>query len=218
MSNQGEKCIISFDEMALKSHVFYQSKTDELVGLEDYGNGTKTNKLATSAIVFMARGLIDNWKQPLAYYLVNESCSSEKVREKLEEIIEKVEGIGLEVAAVVCDIGSNFQKLQREMGVTAKEPRFLHNGKKIFYIIDPPHIIKAVRNNLIKYNFHFGDKVASWKDVITLYNLDIKNRIRCCPKLTKRHVSPNSFEKMKVKLATQVMSHSFCSNAHGCKW
>ena len=54
MSNEGKKCILSFDEMSLKSHVFYQCNTDELVGLEDYGNGIKSNKLATSVIVFMA--------------------------------------------------------------------------------------------------------------------------------------------------------------------
>ena len=66
----------------------------------------------------MARGLVENWKQPLAYYLVNESCGSEKVKEKLEDVIEKVEKIGLKVLAVISDIGSNFQKLIREMGIT----------------------------------------------------------------------------------------------------
>ena len=93
--------------MSLEFNVFCQSKTDELVGIEDYGDGVKMNLMATSAIVFMTRGVVDNWKQHLAYYLVNESCSSEKVREKLEEIIDKVEGIGLEVVAVVSDIGSS---------------------------------------------------------------------------------------------------------------
>ena len=110
----GRLCIISFDEMSLKSNVCYQSNTDELIGLEDPGDGDKTNALATSAIVFMARGLIENWKQPLAYYLVNESCGSKKVKEKLEDVIGKVEKIGLEVVAVISDIGSNFQKLVRK--------------------------------------------------------------------------------------------------------
>ena len=57
----GRLCIISFDEMSLKSNVFYQSNTDELIGLEDLGDGSKTDCLATSAIVFMARGLVENW-------------------------------------------------------------------------------------------------------------------------------------------------------------
>jgi hypothetical protein len=53
----------------------------------------------------MAHGIIDNWKQPLAYYLVNESCSSEMVKEKLTDAIDKLEDIGLNVPGVVSDIG-----------------------------------------------------------------------------------------------------------------
>ena len=83
-------CTISVDEMCIKSHLDYDSRKDKIIGLEDFGDGVKSNCLATSAIVIMARGIIENWKQPLAYYLVNESCSSEKVREKLEDAITKV--------------------------------------------------------------------------------------------------------------------------------
>ena len=32
--------------------------------------------------------------------------------------------------------------------------------------------------------------------------------IRCCPKLTKKHINLNRFTKMRVKFATQVLSHS----------
>lgn len=208
MSHKGRLCLISFDEMSLKSNVFYQSNTDELIGLEDFGDGIKTNCVASSAIVFMARGVVDNWKQPLAYYLVNESCSSTKVREKLEELIDKVESIGLEVVGLVSDIGSNFQKFVREMGITPEKPWFVYKGKQIYYLFDPPHIIKAVRNNLMKYDYHFENKVASWRDITALYELDSNNSIRCCPKLTNTHISPNGFQKMKVKLATQVLSHT----------
>ena len=204
----GRLCIISFDEMSLKSNVFYQSNTDELIGLEDLGDGSKTDCLATSAIVFMARGLVENWKQPLAYYLVNESCDSKKVKEKLENVINKVETIGLEVVAVISDIGSNFQKLIKEMGITPENPWFIHNGKKIYYLYDPPHIIKAVRNNLINYDFHFDGKVASWSDIKALYTIDSKNQYRCCHKLTNQHIFPNGFQRMKVKYAAQVLSHT----------
>jgi RNA-splicing ligase RtcB len=61
--------------------------------------------MATSAIVFMARGVIENWKQLLAYYLVNESCISQNVKEKLVEIIDQVESIGVQLVA---DVGSNM--------------------------------------------------------------------------------------------------------------
>ena len=78
MSDNEKLCILSFDEISLKTHLEYCSNKDLLIGLEDYGDGEKTNFLATSAIVFMARGICGNWKQPLAYFLVNEACSSRK--------------------------------------------------------------------------------------------------------------------------------------------
>lgn len=40
----------------------------------------KKSYLAKSAVVFMARGICENWKHSLAYFLVNEACSSEKVK------------------------------------------------------------------------------------------------------------------------------------------
>ena len=71
--------------------------------------------MATSAIVFMARGVIENWKQLLAYYLVNESCISQNVKENLVEIIDQVESIGVQLVA---DVGSN-------MPITPDNPHIL---------------------------------------------------------------------------------------------
>lgn len=151
-------------------------------------------------------------EKPLAYFLANEASISEKVKEKLLQLIDKVENIGLSVHAVVCDIRSNFQKLFKELKLSYGNPSFLLNGKRILLLFDALHIIKAVRNNLMKYDFYFDDgKFASWKDIQQLYQIDSKNDIRCCPKLTKSHLSPNNFQKMKVKLATQVLSHRVSS-------
>jgi hypothetical protein len=212
MNDKKNLCIISFDEMSLKSHLDYVTNKDVLIGLEDFGDGEKTSCLATSAIVFMARGICENWKQPLAYFLVNEVGNNEIVKEKLFQIIDKVESIGLSVLAVVCDIGSNFQKLFQELNIAYESPSFLQNGKKILFLFYASHIIKAIRNNLMKYDFYFDDgKFESWKDILRLYDIDSKNDIRCCPKHTQSHLFPYNFEKMKVKLATQVHSHTVSS-------
>ncbi len=97
----------------------------------------------------------------------------------------------------------------RELRVTPTQPWFFtKSGKKIIFLYDPPHPIKAVRNNLMNYDFHFGGKVASWQDVKNLYDRDSSLSIRCCPKLTDKHINPNGFTKMKVKLATQVLSYT----------
>ena len=83
-------------------------------------------------------------------------------------MITKVSSIGLNVQAVVSDLGSNFGLVRKDLNITTDKPWFIHNGKKIFFLYDAPHLIKAIRNNLMKYDFHFIDKVASWKDVEAL--------------------------------------------------
>lgn len=58
--------------MSLKTHMFYHRKTDEIVGVEDYGDGHRTSNVATSAIVFVLQRIGgQSWKQPLCYYLVH---------------------------------------------------------------------------------------------------------------------------------------------------
>ena len=67
MSSTAKMCVISMDEMSLKSHLFYECSKDKVIGLEDLGDGINSDKLATSAIVLMARGLSMNHvavKQP----------------------------------------------------------------------------------------------------------------------------------------------------------
>lgn len=124
MNEHGRLCSLCLDEMSLKTNLFYDNYSDEVVGFENYyGKGEKTATVATSAIVVMARGITENWKQPLGYFLVHESCNSAKVKEIIDETIEKLHTIGLNVMCIVTDLGSNFQQLTRELGVTPSQPQ-----------------------------------------------------------------------------------------------
>ena len=204
----GKVCTLLMDEVSLKSHLFYDASKDSLVGLQDCGNGETSGLVANSALVLMARGIIDNWKQPIAYYLVNESCDSIVLKDIISEAILHLESMGLMVVGIVSDQGSNFIKFNHEMGVTVDKPYFEMRGKIYFTIFDPPHLLKSVRNNLMRNNFECDNKVASWEDIKTFFNKEQKLPIRTAPKLTEKHLNPNGFSKMKVKLASQVLSHS----------
>lgn len=59
--------------------------------------------------------------------------------------------------------------------------------------------------------FAFEDQRTSWLYVKQFYESDKKQTCRCAPKLTNSHIFPNNFEKMKVKLATQVLSNTVVS-------
>ena len=63
-------CVLCFDEMAIKAHLYYNITDDEVVGFEDLGK-KKAFLPALNVLVMMVRGLSSNWKQPLAYFFVN---------------------------------------------------------------------------------------------------------------------------------------------------
>ena len=45
--------------------------------------------------------------------------------------------------------------------VTPERPYIEWDEKQYFIINDPPHLLKSVRNNLMKYQFSFDGKTAS---------------------------------------------------------
>ena len=212
MSPKDRLCTLCMDEISLKTNLFYSVPADKIIGLEDYGGGYRTNKVATSALVVLIRSICGKWKQPVGYYLANGACPSKIMEDLMKEAIDKLESIGLDVVVVMSDQGSNFHSLAKRLNVSPDQPWFIHNNKMYFLMFDPPHLIKCVRNNLMKYSFQFGQHVATWKDIEAIYEKDSSLPIRSTPKLTEKHIHPNNFQKMKVKLATQVLSHTVAAS------
>lgn len=99
---------------------------------------------------------------------------------------------------MVTDMGSNCIELSKMLGVN--EHNFIVSlGRKfVIYFFDPPHMIKALRNNLLNYDIRWDEERASWKDIqfflikILLELVDWRS----------------TFEKMRVKFASQVISHT----------
>ena len=116
--------------------------------------------------------------------------------------------MGLQVISIISDQGSNFLSFTQDQGVAVQRPFLEMRGKRYYIIFDPPHLLKSLRNNLLKYNFLFENKIASWDHIKTFYNKEREKPIRTAPKLTSKHIDPNGFMKMKVKFASQVFSHS----------
>ena len=85
----------------------------------------------------------------------------------------------------------------------------------IFFFADSPHLIKTARNCL--YNSGSGSRsLLMWNDgqhllfqhIANLYYSDQEFGLHVLPKLTLDHIMLTSYSKMKVKLATQVLSRS----------
>ena len=56
-----------------------------------------------------------------------------------------------------------------------------------------------------------------WKHIEDFYDLDSRSPIRMAPKLTRKHIDLPAFTNMRVKLATQVLSHSVAAGKYKFK-
>lgn len=96
---------------------------------------------------------------------------------------------------------SNKKSVKFKVKHPCNERRFLH------FISDFPHLMKCVRNTLMKrgLNTHLGR--AHWDHISTMWKLDNDHvTLKVAPKLTYTHIFPNGFDKMRVDLAFQVFS------------
>lgn len=219
LNDKERLCVLSFDEMAIRPSIHYASRKDTIIGYQDDVSVTDNSqiKVATNALVFMVRGLSTKWKQILGYFLVHRSMPGKSLKTLVVSCISKLQKIGLKVVSTVCDQGSNNISLFNELGLSVDQTSFEVNGEKIFFMFDPPHLLKSFRNNLMRYKLEFerptfGRVTADWKYVRDYYAIDAKNDPRVTPKLTEMHIKPVGRAKMKVKYAAQALSTSVAAS------
>lgn len=208
LEDNAKDCVICVDEMSIKSNLFYNISKDEIIGFHEIHNEKKFEP-ANNALVVMARGINADWKQPIAYFLLNASCSVTDLKDIIFKSVEKVNGIGLNTLAIISDQGSNFYKLVKKiLKISIERPYFFVGDSKVFYLFDIPHLLKSTRNNFFEYQLHFDGGVTNKYYLEKCYELDKNKQYRLAHKLTNDHINPNNFQKMKVKLAAQVFSNS----------
>ncbi|KAG8226760.1 hypothetical protein J437_LFUL000268, partial [Ladona fulva] len=72
-------CSLVFDEMAIRPGLQYNSKLDCIDGFVDDGCN-RSAKVARQALVFSVQGILEQWKQPLAYYLSKVPTGKDKMK------------------------------------------------------------------------------------------------------------------------------------------
>src|SRR6218665_2702682 len=204
------QCALVFDEISIKFQFTYDKNLDRIIGYTDDG------VIATHALVFMIRGLYSKWKQALAFFFTHNTIASSRLSDLITECIVRVHEIGLFVRCIVCDQGPTNVAAVKILGSTEAVPNFFvdtldHAAHVIF---DVPHLLKYVRNNLMKHDIEVDGSVASFKHIADLYHIDQMYTIRFAPRLTECHIDISRVLKMRVSLASQVLSHSVAAGLH----
>ena len=208
-SSPHEKLVVlSFDEMSIKPRLVYNSTDDKVEGFEDVGAMGRTERVANQALVYMVRGLTKKWKLPIGYFLNAGPAPARVMKPLLTSAVRQLRQAGLTVVSTACDMGKPNQDLYRQLGVTEDDPQFVVDGMPVIAPHDVPHIMKCVRNGLLKHDVVVDGEVLSWSHIRAFYDADKERPIRAAPRLGPGHMRPEAFKKMSVKLATQVMSGS----------
>lgn len=134
------------------------------------------------------------------------------------------------MVATICDQGATNCAAINKLVTDARsiylknnqEPkrRFLIKELEVIPLFDVPHLVKGIRNNLLKKNLVWekdvGEKlVAKWEHIKNAYLIDkAEGSLRLIPKITEFHVMPGKLKKMKVAYATQVFSRSMAVAIH----
>lgn len=225
--------VLLFDEMKVQGNLVWDKHTGELIGFVDlghidinYATIDKPNQLATHVLAFMLRSI-----NPFKFSLANFSTTGATSYQMFPLFWKAVSmcelQCDLKVVAVTCDGASTNRKVFRmhfdmtsqddinpNVDVTYRTSNLFSSDKRIIYFIsDPPHLIKTARNCLsnsgagrcTRFMWNGGLFVV-WNHISDIFYEDRDCGLQLLPKLSNDHINLTSYSVMNVKLPAQVLS------------
>ena len=152
------------DEVHIKDDLVYDKHSGVLVGFENLGDinnhllqyeaalsgVTTPRRLAKSMLVFMVRGLFTKLRFPYAQFACS-TLTADLLVDPVWETISRIERQDIRVLALTCDGASINRRLWKMHSsgesVTYKVDNiFARPVRPLFFISDPPHLLKTTRN------------------------------------------------------------------------
>ncbi|KAK3924773.1 DNA transposase [Frankliniella fusca] len=211
----------------------------ELERMENYVVGKEAvsseRMLATEVVAFLVKGMATNVKCVIASYAIK-VMTKEMLYKRSWDVIRHLEAAGIKVLAFVCD-GHPVNRAFFKMHVPDHGPTKFDciystfnfcapEERPLFFVSDVCHLLKTLRNSF--YNSGEGEKKPRllelngekivWKHIIHLYLKFKENNLRKSCKLNAQNVFPNSYSKMKVRYAAQILSATLAQDLEDQEW
>lgn len=168
LSNELNKyVVIVMDEVHIKNDLVYDKQQGCLIGFTNLGDTNNSllkfesvlsgdaqyqQPLAKSMLVLMVRGLFFKLNYPYAQFACD-SLKGDLLFDPVWEAIARLEGLGFCVLALSCDGASPNRRLwslhsDKKKELLYKVPNvFAKDGRDLYFISDPPHLLKTIRNS-----------------------------------------------------------------------
>jgi len=180
-------------------------------------------KVANECLVFLVVSINENWKLPIGYFLAHSLNSAQKVV-LVRHALHVLSNTGINIISLTFDGCSSNITAAKLLGcnftIDALNTPFAfeYEDTKIVAIFDPAHMIKLVRNAFgeKKIFLDYENNEINFEYVQRLCYLQEKEGCHLANKLRKNHILFFK-QKMKVKLATQLLSQSVADALKFCK-
>ena len=216
-----------YDEMNIKIHLDFDGKRS--YGFVDTGKELpqKRGEKAKEALVFLVVPMNKPYKIPLGYFLVNKLNANQK-KKLIDKALTITHECGFNGELLVCDgAPSNLKVFGDATGIFSYnfssfpcQTSFPHPVTKrpVSFMLDPVHCIKLVRNAWAHFSEFIDEdeNKVEWRKIKLLAEKQSVLELKAANKLTKQHIDFNK-QRMKVRLATQLLSRSVGASLKVCK-
>ena len=173
-SKNSKYIAILIDEMYVKEGLVFNKRTGALTGFVDLGDITNhletysepKHKLAKTVVVLMVRGLVSSLVFPYAMFGAA-SLTGPDLFQLVWKAIGRLTRLGFCPLVITCDGAKNNRKMFAMHGdqkVYKTVNIYSHDRHPIFFISDPPHLLKCIRNcfQSKKRNLWVRDQIATF--------------------------------------------------------
>ncbi len=223
MHVQDRFCVISVDEMRIKSGQYYNKHSGRFVGKVTLGVSSSDIEEGSFVLVVLVRGIRNRWKQIVGAHITSSKVSGDTLKNFLHECITAVEKIGLHVLTVSSDMGVTNRNLWNSLGISSKKNetivnKFHFNNHEIYVLPDACHILKNLKTAVLSGTIELPEEYVSiyelkgstvdgshiWK----LWKAEIgaAKEMRLLYHLTKDDMEPDNFAVMHVGSAVRFFS------------
>ena len=205
--------ILMLDEIHLKANFDY--KAGYVVGTAFDSPGA-----ATSAYVFMISSVKSKFKD-VVHIVPSRKMNADDLFHFTKQVIVGLEEIGLKVICVITDNNAiNSKAMKRfspENNLQICYPHPVDKERPLFFMFDPVHILKCIRNNWINLRdqcLKFPPFKASLKKILSapfmtikiLQSLEADLLLKHAYNLSLKAINPSNLEKQNVKLVLQIFN------------
>ncbi|KAK3915658.1 Transposable element P transposase [Frankliniella fusca] len=210
---------------------------NEVKNFEKYMDDPDTEieeSVASKMLVYMVKGVTNGIKEIVACFATKD-LSANQLYVWTWKVIGALERSGIAVIAFTSDGSSvnraflkkNTPATIHESGITFDTLNKAAKERKVYFIADVPHLLKTIRNCLLNSRWDGkksrrkmmkNGKKITWDFLIKLYEAKKNKSLRKSFKLNAMNVYPDSYARMKVKLAGQALSKTVCQDMRSQGW